>query len=299
MMTGGTLESTQAAHAPPEAKPSTLDAGRTEEKHDLTGFARLHEVADSPSGTPWDLGQSATSLSALNDALCSAKIEDDFRFQPVTVNRLDLSALQGLSFRVGKRVFDVLFAAFALVVLSPVLLLCVAAIWAESPGPVLFRQRRLGKGGHAFWILKFRTMIPNAESVLNRVLDSDPKAREDWARDHKLRNDPRITRLGRFLRRASLDELPQFLNVLAGDMSIVGPRPIVNAEISRYDRAYSVYCAGRPGITGLWQVSGRNDSGYARRVALDCKYLTSWSPGLDLSILFKTIRAVICGPGAY
>jgi undecaprenyl-phosphate galactose phosphotransferase len=259
---------------------------------DLTRFAR-------PSGMPWDLGQSTTSLLSLNDALWSTEIRDDFPFQPVTVNRLDLSALQGASFRVGKRVFDILFAAFALVVLSPVLLLCAAAIWAEAPGPVLFRQRRLGKGGHPFWILKFRTMIPDAESVLNRVLDSDPKAREEWARDYKLRNDPRITRLGRFLRRSSLDELPQFWNVLAGDMSIVGPRPIVKAEISRYNRAYSVYCAGRPGITGLWQVSGRNDSGYEERVALDCKYLTSWSPGLDLSILFKTIRAVIYGPGAY
>jgi lipopolysaccharide/colanic/teichoic acid biosynthesis glycosyltransferase len=218
---------------------------------------------------------------------------------PAVADRSDSSALPHEFSPLGKRIFDFLFAACALLALSPILLLCAAAIRAESSGPVLFRQRRLGKGGKDFFIVKFRTMIPNAEAVLNRVLENDPKAREEWEKDRKLRNDPRITRLGRFLRRTSLDELPQFWNVLTGEMSVVGPRPIVKSEIAFYQQAYKSYCAVRPGITGLWQVSGRNDTGYGQRVALDCEYVASLSALLDLSIVFKTIKTVVGGAGAY
>jgi exopolysaccharide production protein ExoY len=142
-------------------------------------------------------------------------------------------------------------------------------------------------------------MIPDAEAVLQELLARDPQARAEWEKDRKIRNDPRVTRLGRFMRRTSLDELPQFWNVLVGDMSVVGPRPIVKSEIPLYQRAYSSYCAVRPGITGLWQVSGRNDTGYSERVELDCRYVASSSPLLDLSIVLKTVKTVIAGSGAY
>jgi exopolysaccharide production protein ExoY len=203
------------------------------------------------------------------------------------------------SFAFGKRIFDIVFALCALLILLPVLLLCAAAIWAESRGPILFRQRRLGQGGKSFSIVKVRTMIPDAEAVLQELLARDPQARAEWEKDRKIRNDPRVTRLGRFMRRTSLDELPQFWNVLVGDMSVVGPRPIVKSEIPLYQRAYSSYCAVRPGITGLWQVSGRNDTGYSERVELDCRYVASSSPLLDLSIVLKTVKTVIAGSGAY
>jgi lipopolysaccharide/colanic/teichoic acid biosynthesis glycosyltransferase len=131
------------------------------------------------------------------------------------------------------------------------------------------------------------------------VLEGDPKAKQEWEKDQKLRNDPRITPLGRFLRRTSVDELPQFWNVLTGDMSVVGPRPIVGSEVRFYLSAMETYSAVRPGVTGLWQVSGRNDTGYTKRIALDCQYVRSWSARLDLSILLRTIKAVVVSAGAY
>lgn len=242
-------------------------------------------------------GSIAEDLLRLSDALSPAKSRVDLVIKPLISDQVPLVAPQQLSFH--KRIFDVVFAASFLITLFPVLLLCSIAILLESRGPVLFRQRRLGKGGRPFHIVKFRTMEPNAEEMLRHVLESDPVAKDEWKRDRKLRNDPRISRLGKFLRRTSLDELPQFWNVLVGDMSIVGPRPIVSAEIPRYAQAYESYCAVRPGITGLWQVSGRNDSGYAQRVALDCQYVSSWSTMLDLRIVCRTVKTVIAGIGAY
>jgi lipopolysaccharide/colanic/teichoic acid biosynthesis glycosyltransferase len=181
----------------------------------------------------------------------------------------------------GKRVFDILFAAGALVCVSPILLVCALLVKLESEGPVLFRQRRIGHGKEPFFILKFRTMVPDAESALASYLASNPEAQKEWDADHKLRNDPRITRCGRIMRRLSLDELPQFWNVLCGDMSIVGPRPIVPAEISKYKDGFVDYCSVKPGITGLWQVSGRNDVTYDERVALDREYAKSMSMKAD------------------
>jgi undecaprenyl-phosphate galactose phosphotransferase len=212
---------------------------------------------------------------------------------------VDCQAVRHMSFRVGKRLFDILFAAVALLLMTPVLLVCGACICATSDGPALFRQRRLGRNGKDFSIVKFRTMLPDAEMLLHKVLASDPRAKQEWERDQKLRNDPRITPLGRFLRRSSMDELPQFWNVLTGDMSIVGPRPIVRSEERFYLDAMETYSAVRPGITGLWQVSGRNDTGYSTRVMLDCEYVRSWSIWLDLRILLKTIKAVFTRTGTY
>jgi lipopolysaccharide/colanic/teichoic acid biosynthesis glycosyltransferase len=150
-----------------------------------------------------------------------------------------------------------------------------------------------------FSCLKFRTMVPNADQVLRDLLENDPDLRAEWIRDHKLRNDPRVTRLGRFLRRTSLDELPQLLNVLRGEMSLVGPRPVVREELLRYGRNVGIYLAAKPGITGLWQVTGRNDTDYRRRVVLDTYYVRNQNLLLDLYILVKTTGVVLGGSGAY
>jgi exopolysaccharide production protein ExoY len=230
-------------------------------------------------------------LSNLSEALSKAYSQSDVR--------VEFIALQCASFRVGKRLFDILFAAAALLALAPILLVCAACICVTSGGSALFRQRRLGKSGKDFSIVKFRTMLPNAEALLHKLLESDPRAKQEWERDQKLRNDPRITPLGRFLRRTSMDELPQFWNVLTGDMSVVGPRPIVRSEMRFYLSAMETYSSVRPGITGLWQVSGRNDTGYSRRIALDCEYVRSWSTRLDLGILLRTMKVVVISVGAY
>jgi undecaprenyl-phosphate galactose phosphotransferase len=168
-----------------------------------------------------------------------------------------------------------------------------------SRGPALFKHRRVGQGGKIFNCLKFRTMVPNADKVLQDLLDSDREIKEEWLRDHKLRHDPRITRLGRFLRRTSLDELPQLWNVLRGEMSLVGPRPVVPDELRRYGNRVTVLLSARPGITGLWQISGRSDTDYRRRVALDVCYVRSCNLPLDVYILAKTLPVVFARSGAY
>ena len=186
----------------------------------------------------------------------------------------------------------------AALLLVPGLLLGLA-IRLDSPGPALYRQRRLGKGGRTIFIYKFRTMVSNADAVLHDYLETQPELRAEWERDQKLRHDPRITRMGRFLRKTSLDELPQLLNVLRGEMSLVGPRPIVDNEKEKYGLVYENYCRVRPGITGLWQVSGRNNTTYEERVSMDDYYVTNWSVWMDLWILGKTPLVVLTGYGAY
>jgi exopolysaccharide production protein ExoY len=194
---------------------------------------------------------------------------------------------------------NVVIAALALVFVLPIMLGVGLAIFLQDGGPVLFAHRRIGRDGKTFRCLKFRSMAIDAEARLADLLASDPQARAEWDADHKLRDDPRVTRLGAFLRRSSLDELPQLFNVLKGDMSLVGPRPIVEAEIAKYGRRFPQYCAVKPGITGLWQVSGRNDTSYRTRVALDCVYAARRSAWLDLKVLFCTIPAVLSRRGSY
>lgn len=190
--------------------------------------------------------------------------------------------------------------ALALIIfLLPLLVAVALAVWTQDKGPVFFAQRRLGLGGRSFRCLKFRTMAVDAEARLASLLSRDPFARAEWERDHKLRKDPRVTPIGSFLRKSSLDELPQLFNVLRGEMNLVGPRPIVEAEICRYGRRYAHYCSVRPGITGLWQVSGRNDVSYRTRVAMDSLYATRRSLGLDLYILATTIPVVLARRGSY
>ena len=198
-----------------------------------------------------------------------------------------------------KRAMDILLCAAGSVILLPLGLLLALAIRLDSPGPVFYRQRRIGREGREVRIFKFRTMVANADAVLEEVLAHNPDLKEEWERDQKLKHDPRITRVGRFLRKVSLDELPQLINVVTGDMSLVGPRPIVASEVQKYGPVYEEYCMVRPGITGLWQISGRNNTTYAERVAYDHYYINNWSVWMDLWILAKTVPVVITGYGAY
>ncbi len=190
-------------------------------------------------------------------------------------------------------------AAALLLLVLPLLLVIGACIVLQDGGPVLFAHRRIGRGGRPFDCLKLRTMLRDAEVRLEDVLASDPGARQEWDRDHKLRRDPRVTALGSFLRRSSLDELPQLINVIRGDMNLVGPRPIVQAEVQRYGRRFRHYCSVKPGITGLWQVSGRNDVSYRTRVAMDCLYARHRSPGYDVKLLVVTVPAILLRRGCY
>lgn len=198
----------------------------------------------------------------------------------------------------AKRALDVVVSALLLVLASPVLLVVALAVKSDG-GPLLFGHQRVGHGGRMFPCWKFRSMVPNAEAVLKEVLANDPVRAEEWRQTLKLKNDPRVTRFGDFLRRSSLDELPQLFNVLRGDMSLIGPRPVTKGELERYGDAQDYYLAVRPGITGLWQVSGRNDTTYGERVQLDSWYVRNWSLWNDVVILLRTIPAVLRRSGAY
>ena len=200
-----------------------------------------------------------------------------------------------------KRMVDILLSMMLLVACSPLLLVIAILIRWYSPGPIFYRHNgRIGRGGKVFGALKIRSMIMNAANVLEEYLESNPDAREEWNRDQKLKNDPRvIPGIGNFLRRTSLDELPQLWNVLMGDMTLVGPRPIVGAEIEKYRECYPLYLRVRPGLTGLWQVSGRNNTTYDDRVQLDSYYVRNWSLWLDYFILLRTIRTVVMREGSY
>lgn len=199
---------------------------------------------------------------------------------------------------VVKRTMDVCGASVLLILLSPVLL-AIALIVMRDHGNAVYGHPRIGRGGRTFQCLKFRSMVKNSDEVLANLLATDPNAREEWDRDFKLKNDIRITPVGRVLRKTSLDELPQLWNVLRGDMSLVGPRPVVQKELVRYGRDVRYYLALRPGMTGLWQVSGRNDVDYPTRVSLDVKYAMNRSFAFDMVILFRTFKVVLAKDGAY
>ena len=197
-----------------------------------------------------------------------------------------------------KRVFDIVASFLALVLLAPLFLIVAVAIKKDG-GPAFYSHRRVGRDGAMFSCLKFRSMYEDSEKRLETLLAHNTEAKTEWEEHYKLKNDPRITRLGHFLRESSIDELPQLLNVLKGDMSLVGPRPIILKELEKYGEAKGTYLSVRPGLTGLWQVSGRNDLDYETRVALDVEYVESYSFRTDLIILVKTIRVVLEGRGAY
>ena len=216
--------------------------------------------------------------------------------EPIILDRTGLLASRS---RLFKRVFDLVLVAFlGLLALVPGVLIALA-IAIDSRGPVFFAHRRAGEARRTFRLWKFRSMVRDADALLERYLRQHPERASEWEHTHKLKDDPRVTRVGRFLRKTSLDELPQLWNVLRGDMSMVGPRPIVAAEVAKYGPAFGLYSQVLPGLTGLWQVSGRNDTQYGRRVELDCHYIRNWSATRDLEILVRTAGVIVRGRGAY
>ena len=200
--------------------------------------------------------------------------------------------------RLTKRVFDLVISSGLLLLLAPLMAYLALRI-RQDGGPSIYAHARVGRGGKSFPCFKFRSMVVDASDRLEHLLESDPELRTQWEREHKLKDDPRISKVGHFLRKTSLDELPQLWNVLRGEMSLVGPRPIVQAELARYGDDVDYFLMVRPGVTGLWQVSGRNDVGYEKRVYLDTWYVKNWSLWYDIAILFKTIRVVLHREGAY
>ena len=212
---------------------------------------------------------------------------------PAESTASSLLAAQSLRGRVLKRGGDIVFSLLVLSLGSPLFLLLAVLVKLSSRGSVFYRQRRIGRGYKGFGCLKFRTMRRDADRVLAALLEADPKLRAEFERDHKLKRDPRITPLGKFLRRSSLDELPHFINVLRGEMSVVGPRPIVWDELRRYGRNMDEVLSVRPGLTGLWQVSGRNNLTYRTRVRLDLTYVRQRNFWLDLGIVLRTIGVVL------
>ncbi len=249
-----------------------------------TGAAYVDDGADQlPRGAPLlvdyeDHGRGSTSLYSPGQY-------DSFR--------------RSWSYRVAKRVLDLALAIALLPLLLPICLLLMLLIKCTSKGPVFYRHLRVGQDSRKFHLYKFRTMFINSDAILEAYLATDPLARQEWTDHYKLRCDPRVTPLGSILRRTSLDEVPQILNVLLGHMSFVGPRPIVHDEICRYGGAFALYAAVKPGITGLWQVSGRGTLSYAARVSLDTQYVMTWSLPHDLRVLLRTARVVLDSVGAY
>lgn len=235
-------------------------------------------------------------------------IPDLFGFASLWVAAKDLGGILGLEVRqqlllpgprFTKFMIDLILTLMGGFLFLPILIFVAILIRLDSPGPIFYGQIRIGQNGRRFKAWKFRSMVKNADWVLESYLNEHPELREAWEKDHKLKNDPRVTRVGRFLRRTSLDELPQLWNILRGEMSLVGPRPIVDEEIWHYGDKLSLYSKVTPGLTGMWQVSGRNDISYEERVNLDAYYVRNWSVWLDVYILIKTVWVVIVGEGAY
>jgi lipopolysaccharide/colanic/teichoic acid biosynthesis glycosyltransferase len=221
----------------------------------------------------------------------------NFSSKPVVVS--DSKERYGVPPNPWGRVFDIALILLAAPYLLLFFIVFSILIMLDSKGGPLYSQTRIGKDGRKFKAHKFRTMVLNPDDILQRYLDESPELKAEWLATHKLKHDPRVTRVGSVLRKLSLDELPQFWNILVGEMSLIGPRPIVDAEIERYGKCFELYKQARPGLTGLWQVSGRSDTSYQRRVELDEYYLLNRSIKLDIIILFKTVYVVVGRKGAY
>lgn len=218
------------------------------------------------------------------------------------MERVEVEEVKGkreskIFYRFIKRGIDIVCASCGLVLLSPILLIVVFLIKCESKGPIFFTQKRIGLNGKFIYILKFRTMVQNAEEVLQELL-KDKKYREEWYLKHKFENDPRITKIGKFLRKTSLDEVPQFINVIKGDMSLIGPRPLVEGELDAHNGNHKIYESVRPGISGWWAANGRSDTTYEERLSLEYYYVKNCSLLLDIKCILKTIGVVIFRKGA-
>jgi Undecaprenyl-phosphate galactose phosphotransferase WbaP len=235
-------------------------------------------------------------------------VPDLFGMSSLVIAPRDINGVLGLEIDQGltqflpqavKRCCDLVISFAASILFAPAILIVYLAVRLTSPGPAFYGQRRIGRNNKEFTAWKFRSMVINAGEVLQQYLDDNPSLREEWDKDHKLKKDPRITTVGRIIRKTSLDELPQLWNVLRGQMSLVGPRPIVSAEVHKYGKRYNHYQRVKPGITGLWQTNGRNNTTYEMRTKLDEYYVRNWSVSLDLYILIRTIKTVLFTEGAY
>lgn len=222
-----------------------------------------------------------------------------WRIQARQVRQTQNENLPRISTSSLKRCFDIFGASIGIIVLSPLMLLLSGLIKLSDGGSVFYGHRRIGRNGSTFNCLKFRTMAANSDELLANYLSANEFARIEWNQDRKLKNDPRVTSIGVVLRSLSLDEIPQLFNILLGEMSLVGPRPVVSDELEMYGAAAQYYLSTRPGLTGLWQVSGRNDVSYGRRVELDQIYVKNWSFQSDVWIIIKTIPAVCLAKGSY
>ena len=278
------MSTQQANEAAPQRLTATGPARRPS--------SRPHLVSSGERRASFDSEVQAESAVAFDHGLHSFELRQWEEAPP------QAPPLPASPYAPAKRVLDVVGAIVLAMVFSP-LIFAIAVLMRREGGSIIYKHRRVGRDGQAFECLKFRTMVPNADQVLRELLERDPAVKAEWVRDHKLRCDPRVTRLGRFLRRTSLDELPQLWNVMRGEMSLVGPRPVVREELLRYGRNVRAYLSAKPGITGLWQVKGRNDTDYRRRVVLDTYYVRHQNFLLDLYILLKTTRVVLGGSGAY
>jgi Undecaprenyl-phosphate galactose phosphotransferase WbaP len=264
-----------AVVVPPEGAPSAFSASISEHLSTLPHVHILSELTGLPDH--WSRQQPLEGLTGIH---------------------LQQNLMLPLP-QITKRCMDLVGAAVGGLLLLPLLFYIAVAVKMSSRGPILYGHDRIGKDGRHFKAWKFRTMFENSSDVLEYYLEQHPELREEWGKDHKLRYDPRVTRIGRFIRKTSIDELPQLWNVLRGDMSLVGPRPIVTAEIEKYGPYFGLYTMVTPGITGLWQVSGRNNTTYEERVQLDAYYVRNWSPWMDMYLLVRTIRIVLFADGAY
>jgi len=281
--------STQPAN---EAASSHLDSGTARLPLPRPHLVTTSEKRLQPDVATADVdGEVALGAAALHIVESHARPESVRRPAALATPSTSLNAAM-------KRVLDVVGAFSLALVFSP-LMVAIVIILRRQGGTVIYKHRRVGRDGRMFECLKFRTMVSNADQVLRDLLEREPELMAEWMRGHKLRHDPRVTRLGRFLRRTSLDELPQIWNVVCGEMSLVGPRPVVREELLRYGRNVGVYLTAKPGITGLWQVTGRNNTDYRRRVVLDTYYVRNQTLVLDLYILLKTTSVVLAGSGAY
>lgn len=229
-----------------------------------------------------------------------SKAENDHTTQLISPLYFPNTLLWEIKHIPTKRLLDIFFSLTLLILGFPLLLCIVFAIRLTSPGHVVYAQERVGRGGKTFKCYKFRTMFADSDRKLKTLLESDPLLRAEWDKYYKLKNDPRITPIGAFLRKTSLDELPQFWNVLKGDLSVVGPRPVVRGEMTKYfgNKAAKIFSI-RPGLTGLWQISGRSDLSYMARIKLDEHYVDNHSFLLDLQIIMKTVPAMFSSRGAY
>ncbi len=258
-------------------------------------------IAEQPAGAERDallLALAASREDLVIDLRDGRRVRSYLRTAPPLAS--ELAALPGGRdwFRRTRRGIDVLMAGTALVVLSPALLVLAVLVSLDSRGPIMFRQERVGRDGKLFRCLKFRSMYVDADERLLDLVSVKGPIQDEWVRDQKLQQDPRVTRVGRLLRRTSLDELPQLVNILLGSMSVVGPRPVIPVETIRYGSSLPLVLSVRPGLTGLWQVSGRNSLSYPERVDLDVEYVRHQSLALDASIIFRTVGCVLSGDGA-